>query len=197
MRAVKGSLGHSLQDRYEKSEGHLLVSVLISQPDRLIFGLRSVYRDCAEPDKLHRRDRPERHSDAAGTRSRRRTVSDRARAILRGGPWRDRFVHGRGEQQDAGHAQGANRVRQDPIRPAYGLPAWSSPDHGGLPLITNILLFGGAVSAQGPRDGLGRWAVDARREAWRDRLFGRSRRGAEGHDGHHPSPERRSPLPAD
>ena len=44
MRAVKGSLGHSLQDRHEKSEGRLLVSVLISQPDRLIFSLGSVYR---------------------------------------------------------------------------------------------------------------------------------------------------------
>jgi hypothetical protein len=44
MRAVKGSLGHSLQDRYKKSGGHLLACVLISLPDRLIFGLGSVYR---------------------------------------------------------------------------------------------------------------------------------------------------------
>ena len=44
MRAVKGNLGHSLQDRHEKLEGRLLVSVLISQPHRLIFSLGSVYR---------------------------------------------------------------------------------------------------------------------------------------------------------
>jgi hypothetical protein len=44
MRAVKGSLSHSLQDSHEKSEGRLLISVLISLPDRLIFSLGSVYR---------------------------------------------------------------------------------------------------------------------------------------------------------
>ena len=44
MRAVQDSLGHSLQDRHEKSEGHLHVSVLISLLDRLIFSLGSVYR---------------------------------------------------------------------------------------------------------------------------------------------------------
>jgi hypothetical protein len=52
MRAVKGNLGHSLQDRHEKSEGRLLVSVLISLPDRLIFSLGSVYRDCTMRETL-------------------------------------------------------------------------------------------------------------------------------------------------
>ena len=52
MRAVKGSLGHSLQDRHEKSEGRLLVRVLMSMPDRLIFSLGSVYRDWSMRETL-------------------------------------------------------------------------------------------------------------------------------------------------
>jgi hypothetical protein len=67
MRAVKGSPATPSKSRYEKSEGLLLVSVLMPLPNRLIFSPGSVYRAWTEPEKPNRRDRPEKHSDAAIT----------------------------------------------------------------------------------------------------------------------------------